>query len=103
MQSLSEVFYGKDTIFLDFQLRNLPRAIKAKRSWSEEEDELLKRVIKSLKGDLDDPKPFNNWNDVAKMIFFQTERKIFRTPKSCRERWYNHLDQSKRKDHFSME
>jgi hypothetical protein len=86
---------------LDFQLRNLPKITKSKRTWSSEEDELIKKAIKTLKGD--DLKVFNNWNDVAKIMFFQTERRIFRTPKSCRERWYNHLDESKKKDDFSVE
>jgi hypothetical protein len=57
---------------LDFQLRNLPKVTKAKRAWSVEEDELLKNAIKTLKGEAEDLKVFNNWNEVAKIIFFQT-------------------------------
>lgn len=81
---LSNIFYGKDTIFLDFQLRNLPKVTKSKRGWNPEEDELLRSAINSLKSENDDARLFNNWNDVAKIIFFKTERRIFRTPKSCR-------------------
>jgi hypothetical protein len=50
----------------------LPKVAKAKRTWSSEEDELLKKAIKSLKGEVESSKVFNNWNDVAKIIFFQT-------------------------------
>ncbi len=57
---------------MDFQLRNLPKVTKAKRAWSVEEDELLKNAIKTLKGEAEDLKVFNNWNEVAKIIFFQT-------------------------------
>lgn len=102
MEELSKVFYGKSTIFLDFQLQNLPKVTKAKRNWSTEEDELLKAAIQSLRVEGEDTRQFNNWNDVAKFMFFQTERRIFRTPKSCRERWYNHLDESKKKDDFTL-
>jgi len=50
LKLLSTVFYGKDTIFLDFQLRNLPKVTKSKRNWSTEEDELLRKAIMLLKG-----------------------------------------------------
>jgi hypothetical protein len=50
----------------------LPRVTKAKRAWSSEEDELLKNAIKILKGEAEDLRIFNNWNEVAKIIFFQT-------------------------------
>ena len=36
-----------------------------------------------------------SWNEVAKDIFFKTSKKIFRSPKQCRERWNNYLDPSK--------
>lgn len=35
------------------------------------------------------------WNEVSRSIFMKTNKTIFRSPKVCRERWLNHLDQSK--------
>jgi hypothetical protein len=37
------------------------------------------------------------WNEVSRMVFMQTNRAVFLPPKSCRERWLNHLDTTKLK------
>ena len=36
------------------------------------------------------------WNEVAKSLFYNSNCNIFKTPKHCRERWLNHLDNKKK-------
>ena len=43
------------------------------------------------------------WNEISKQVFFESERAIFKSPKHCRERWLNHLDDSKKKGNWSVE
>lgn len=42
-----------------------------------------------------------NWNLISKQIFFETESKIFITPKQCRERWFNHLSTRIKREKWS--
>jgi hypothetical protein len=37
------------------------------------------------------------WNEVSRRVFMKTGKTVFLHPKSCRERWLNHLDGSKLK------
>jgi hypothetical protein len=56
--------------------------------WSPEEDQLLVESVKHEK--------IGRWNEISKRIFYNSNRQIFRTPKHCRERWLNHLDENKK-------
>ena len=64
-------------------MRNL---LFPKRSWTEEEDEMLMRVVEKYGP--------NRWSFIARFI-------PNRMGKQCRERWYNHLDPSINKDKWS--
>jgi hypothetical protein len=37
------------------------------------------------------------WNEIAKILFINSNKKYLRTSKQCRERWLNHLDPNKTK------
>lgn len=37
----------------------------------------------------------NRWNEVAKQLFYRSNRRYFRSAKHCRERWNNYLDPTK--------
>lgn len=39
---------------------------------------------------------------MAKKLFIESNRKFFRTPKQCRERWMNHLDPVKLKSKWTL-
>lgn len=39
---------------------------------------------------------------MAKRLFIESNRKYFRTPKQCRERWMNHLDPLKLKSKWTI-
>lgn len=43
------------------------------------------------------------WNDVSRNIFMKTNKMVFKSPKSCRERWLNHLDNTKVKGNWLEE
>lgn len=59
-----------------------------KRSWTEEEDELLTSVVKRLGP--------HRWSHIARFI-------PNRLGKQCRERWFNHLDPSINKEKWTEE
>lgn len=40
------------------------------------------------------------WNEISRRIFTFTNKEIFISPKICRERWLNHLDNSKVKGNW---
>lgn len=42
------------------------------------------------------------WSELAKELYIASERKFFRTPKQCRERWLNHLDPNKSKQEWEL-
>ena len=65
------------------------RKIFHKRNWTVEEDELLRKIVKSQKG-------YFNWSDVAS--YFKQ-----RVGKQCRERWYNHLNDNLIKKEWTEE
>eukprot|EP00940_MAST-03C_sp_MAST-3C-sp2_P002786 g2786.t1 len=60
-----------------------------KGQWSEAEDQLLLHLIQSDNGDPD-------WTVLARKI-------AGRTPKQCRERWFNHLDPNVKKGNWTEE
>jgi hypothetical protein len=63
--------------------------LQGKIAWTPEEDEeLVKAVHQEESG---------KWNEVAKHIFYNSDFKIFKSPKHCRERWLNHLDDKKKR------
>jgi hypothetical protein len=55
-----------------------------------EEDRLFEELVERDQRRL-------KWSDLGKYLFIESNRKFFRTPKQCRERWLNHLDPSKLK------
>lgn len=61
-----------------------------KITWSSEEDE---RLVQVVQGEEDDWR----WNEVAKSLFYSSDCTIFKSPKHCRERWLNHLDNKKKR------
>jgi hypothetical protein len=40
------------------------------------------------------------WNEVSRGMFMKTNKAVFVSPKSCRERWLNHLDNTKIKGNW---
>lgn len=40
------------------------------------------------------------WNEVSRRIFMESDKEVFLHPKSCRERWLNHLDTTKLKGNW---
>lgn len=61
---------------------------KGKLAWTAEEDKILTECVKS--------EQMGKWNEVSKKMFFITDKEFFRSPKHCRERWLNHLDNNKK-------
>jgi hypothetical protein len=43
------------------------------------------------------------WNFIAKELFVKSNKKFFKTPKQCRERWLNHLDPTKKKGEWTLQ
>jgi hypothetical protein len=43
------------------------------------------------------------WNEVSKFFFFTSEFRLFKSPKHCRERWLNHLDDKKKHGSWTPE
>ena len=31
------------------------------------------------------------WADISRCIFFESEGEYYKTPKQCREHWFNHM------------
>jgi hypothetical protein len=65
-----------------------------RRLWSWTHDEELDRLVKVV--------GLHSWSHIAKRM----ERafpKITRTGKQCRERWFNHLNPSIRRDKWTLE
>ncbi|RHN56090.1 putative transcription factor MYB-HB-like family [Medicago truncatula] len=60
-----------------------------KGTWSKEEDEILKAYVENH--------GTRNWNEVSK------NAGLIRCGKSCRLRWYNHLQPDVKKGPFSEE
>lgn len=86
-QRLSPVFFNKKPEFLHFQYLNLLKN-KTRVVWTPEEDQLLTQCTLEIKP--------GKWNAISKKMFYESGQQLFRTPKHCRERWLNHLDQSKK-------
>ena len=59
-----------------------------KKSWTEEEDIRLVSIVKKFGA--------TKWSNIAKNI-------PYRTGKQCRERWFNHLSPSIKKEEWSSE
>lgn len=66
------------------------------KKWVHEEDKLFEELVKRDNYRL-------KWSDLGKYLFIESNRKYFRTPKQCRERWLNHLDPSKMKKYWLEE
>lgn len=67
--------------------------LQKKIAWTEEEDQQLIKAVKQ--------EDSGKWNEVAKHIFYNSEFKIFKSPKHCRERWLNHLDDKKKRGEWT--
>lgn len=67
--------------------------LQKKIAWTEEEDQQLIKAVKQ--------EDSGKWNEVAKHIFYYSEFKIFKSPKHCRERWLNHLDDKKKRGEWT--
>jgi myb proto-oncogene protein len=73
---------------MHFQFLNLRRG-RPRSAWTSEEDRLLVGSIEQ--------EGVGRWNEVAKRLFYDSGRRLFRSPKHCRERWLNHLDMNKKR------
>lgn len=60
-----------------------------KVAWTREEDDRLIEVVQQ--------EEHLRWNDIAKALFYNSNCTIFKSPKHCRERWLNHLDDKKKR------
>ena len=67
--------------------------LQGKIHWNQEEDNLLLQAVQQEEN--------GRWNEVAKRIFYNSNFKIFKSPKNCRERWLNHLDNKKKRGEWS--
>jgi hypothetical protein len=60
-----------------------------KIAWTAEEDDRLMQAVQEEEN--------WRWNEVAKSLFYNSDCTIFKSPKHCRERWLNHLDDKKKR------
>lgn len=74
---------------------NIRKAALKNEMWSGDEDDMLIHIIKYLTSLFSGQAMKNRWNEVAKLLFYDSNKKFFRTAKQCRERWNNYLDPSK--------
>jgi hypothetical protein len=44
-----------------------------------------------------------HWNEVSRLLYFKSNKKYFKDPRKCRERWYNHLDKTVRRNNWTLE
>lgn len=43
------------------------------------------------------------WNEVSKYFFYTSNYELFKSPRHCRERWLNHLDDKKKHGNWTLE
>lgn len=92
----SSLFPMKQRILFEYQANNLLKNHNQYKKWVHEEDQLFEGLVRRDGGRL-------RWSDLGKALFIESDRKYFRTPKQCRERWLNHLDPSKLKKYWLEE
>lgn len=86
------MLFDKNPQFLRFQYLNLIKPL-AKITWSLEEDNLLTQAVEAIEK--------GKWYEVSRHIFVSTSYTIFKSPKHCRERWLNHLDENKKRGNWT--
>lgn len=96
---MSRLFYGKNPWLCQFQYLNIRKTPLKNEKWVRGEDELLAAILKYISSYPSSGIERNRWNDIAKLLFYQSERRYFRTAKQCRERWNNYLDPEKFRYH----
>jgi hypothetical protein len=99
----STIFNRKDPKLFEYQCHCLYLDNKGK-NWQLEEENLLKEIIgENCSSEGPSSTPQIKWHEVSKLLFQTSEKKYFRSPKQCRERWNNHLDPSKVKGMWKRE
>lgn len=92
----ASLFPNKPKNLFIYQAKNLLKKHNQYKKWVHEEDKLFEELVKRDNYRL-------KWSDLGKYLFIESNRKYFRTPKQCRERWLNHLDPSKMKKYWTEE
>lgn len=90
----AKVFYVKEYSLFEYQARTIFDESARMNKWTEEEDAMLYNII------IRDSRA--KWNEIAKILFVNSNKKYLRASKQCRERWLNHLDPSKSKSEWSL-
>lgn len=88
------MLFFKNPHFLRFQYLNLVKP-QGKITWTIEEDSILNEAVETLEK--------GKWYEVSRYIFIKTNYSIFKSPKHCRERWLNHLDDHKKRGNWTPE
>ena len=91
---ISDTFFEKDPLFLQFQGLCLLKSEDKFHLWSKSDDELIKKYSQTI-GE-------KEWSEISKAIFFETGGR-FISPKSCFGRWQNHLSSSISKKEWTEE
>lgn len=86
------MLFLKNPQFLRFQYLILVKPI-CKIIWSPEEDNALNDAVEALEK--------GKWYDISRHIFVNSNYTMFKSPKHCRERWLNHLDDQKKRGNWS--
>jgi hypothetical protein len=90
--TISKIFVNKKVGDCKFEWLLLLKGGQPQEDWTEQEDELLSKIIKYFYINRRKQVTENKWNDVAKELYKQSHQAYFRRPKQCRERWRNYID-----------
>lgn len=79
----SAMFDQKDPRLFEYQCHAICHANKT-RSWSEDEEKLLKTIMQYILRYFRNKVHTTKWNEVSKLLFQESAKKYFRTAKQCR-------------------
>ncbi|KAL4444739.1 hypothetical protein ABPG74_015947 [Tetrahymena malaccensis] len=97
-QFIANMVPGKDKESCRFKWLKMCKVNIQDEPWTKEENEILPTIVNQVQ-----EKGKKDWVEVSTRLFYETNQKIYRTPKQCREHFNNYHDPDIKKYNLSKE